>query len=461
MTDDRKESASPRSGRAASGTRAKPIRRVSGAEPGAGHYAEFIANPAAFMLRAWRECGELAEFDLGGARNILMVGPDAHEAVYRAPDDQLSAAEPYKYMVPVFGEGIQYGAPLPIERQQVKFLTHALRPERMRGYAQVISQEVEDYIADWGDEGERDFHDEFKELVLRTSTHCLMGSEFRAKLTDEFGVLFHDLEHAISPQAVVDAHSESDVFAKRDRARARLQDMLMEVVRERRRSGGDHPDMLQVFLEARYLDGSRLADELIPGMVVWIMFAGFHTSSNTAAWTAVELARNPQCIPAITREIDAAYRPGGDLSFAALREMPALDAFIGEVLRLHPPLVTLMRAVMRDFAYKGHVFEPGTTLVISPYVSHRVPEVFPDPERFDPTRPAPKSVFASIPFGGGRRKCVGNAFALLQVQSIFCALLARYEFEPVDPPESYVDIMPSLILRPSEPCLLRYRRRSA
>ena len=99
-------------------------------------------------------------------------------------------------------------------------------------------------------------------------------------------------------------------------------------------------------------------------------------------------------------------------------------------------------------------------LAISPYVSHRVPEVFPEPERFDPNRPTPRSVFASIPFGGGRRKCVGNAFALLQVQSIFCALLARYEFEPVDPPETYRDVMPSLILRPSEPCRLRYRRRA-
>jgi sterol 14-demethylase len=97
--------------------------------------------------------------------------------------------------------------------------------------------------------------------------------------------------------------------------------------------------------------------------------------------------------------------------------------------------------------------------VISPYVAHRIPEIFPDPERFDPGRPEPKSVFAYIPFGAGRRKCVGNAFALLQVKSIFCALLARYEFEPVDPPETYRDVMPSLILRPSDPCRLRYRRR--
>ncbi|MGH7337392.1 MAG: cytochrome P450, partial [Myxococcota bacterium] len=382
-----------------------------------------------------------------------------------------------------------YGAPPPIERQQVKFLTHALRPEQMKGYAHVIAHEVEAWIASWGDEGERDFYDEFKELVLRTSTHCLMGSEFRAELTEEFGALFHDLEQAISPQAVLDAHTPDAAFAKRDRARARLQDMLMETVRERRKlraasasfaqraegeqrpSGGrakpmrgaggetEYFDMLEVFMNARYLDGSALADELIPGMVVWIMFAGFHTSSNTASWTAVELARNPGHAAAVAREIDAVYRPGGDLSFAGLRELPALGRFVGEVLRLHPPLVTLMRQVMRDFEYKGNVFEPGTVLAISPYVSHRVPEVFPDPERFDPTRPPPASVFGGVPFGGGRRKCVGNAFALLQVQSIFCALLARYEFEPVDPPESYRDIMPSLILRPSEPCRLRYRRR--
>ena len=100
-------------------------------------------------------------------------------------------------------------------------------------------------------------------------------------------------------------------------------------------------------------------------------------------------------------------------------------------------------------------------LMISPYVSHRVPEHFPDPERFDPHRPAPEHVFASIPFGGGKRKCVGNAFALLQVKSIFTALLRRFELSLVDPPESYQDVMPSLILRPSDPCRLRYQRRTA
>ena len=438
---------------------------VSGAKPEVGHYEEFMAHAAHFLYRAYQECGELAEFDLFGAKHVLLASADAQEAVYRAPDDRVSASAPYQYMVPVFGEGIQYGAPLEIERQQVRFMSDALRPKRMKTYAQVVAQEVEDFIADWGDEGVRDFHDTFKDMVLRTSTHCLMGKEFRERLTDEFGVLFAQLEHAISPEAVIDFKSEADAFAKRDEARARLQDMLMEAVNERLESNarGEEPptDMLQSFLDARYKDGSAMPHELIPGMIIWIMFGGFHTSSNTAAWCCVELARHPEYQREVIEEVDAIYGDGGDLSFTSLREMPVMEGFLNETLRLHPPLLTLMRQVVNEpFEYEGNTFEVGTNLVISPYVSHRLPEHFPDPERFDPHRTPPEHLFALIPFGGGKRKCVGNAFAFLQVKSILTALLSRYELSCVDPPESYREVMPSLILRPSDPCNLRYTARA-
>jgi sterol 14-demethylase len=437
------------------------VRTVSGAKPGSGHFEEFLAHPARFLLRAYRECGELSAFDLGGQKNVLVCGPDVQEAVFRAPDDQLSASEPYQYMVPIFGQGIQFGAPFEIERQQVKIQSHALRPERMKGYARIVAQEVEEWIAGWGDAGERDFFAEMNGLVLRTSVHTLLGAEFRAKLTDEFGALLHDLELAVSPESILDPYGQQESFVRRDKARARLQEIIDEAVAVRRRSTRrEHPDMLQVFLEAEYLDGRKLSDYEIAGMVIWIMFAGFHTSSNTASWTGVELARHPGCVPPILREVDAAYAGGGELSYAALRELPALERFVFEALRLHPPLVTLQRLVKRDFEYRGVVIPAGTMLTISPYAAHRIPELFADPERFDPDRPAPSHPFAWIPFGGGRRKCVGNAFAILQVKSIFCALLRRYAFELVDPPESYREVMPSLILQVSEPARLRYRRRA-
>jgi sterol 14-demethylase len=434
-------------------------RMLSGGKPGTGHYEEFLAHPALLMLRAWQECGDFAEFDLGGMRNVLVAGPDALEAVFRAPDEQLSAAEAYQYMVPIFGEGIQFGAPLELERQQVKMQATALRPDRMKGYARIVAEEVESWIRSWGDEGELDIHHEFKELVLRTSTHCLLGAEFRNKLSEEFGALLHDLELAVSPSSVLDPYGAEEVFARRDRSRARLAELVTNVIRERRRSGEAHPDMLQVFMEVEYLDGRKLSDDEIVGMVVWIMFAGFHTSSNTATWTAVELARHPHFAAPVACEIASIYDASAGLRFASLREIPLLERFVLEVLRLHPPLVTLMRRVKSDFSVQDQTIPAGDMIAISPYVTHRLPAFNAEPERFDPERPLPEHVFAYIPFGGGRRKCVGNAFALLQVKSIFCALLRSYDFELVDPPETYRDVMPSLILQVSEPARLRYRRR--
>src|SRR5271165_5948066 len=108
-------------------TNFKPIPFLSGAKPPMGHYEEFCNTPLEFLHRAYEECGEVAEFDLGGLHTVLMVGPEAHEAFFRAPEEQLNAAAAYQMMVPVFGEGIQFGAPPEIERQQLRMQYQGLR----------------------------------------------------------------------------------------------------------------------------------------------------------------------------------------------------------------------------------------------------------------------------------------------------------------------------------------------
>lgn len=437
----------------------RSIPFVSGAKPGTGHLEEFTTTPLEFLHRAYEECGELAEFDMGGLRTVLMVGPEAHEAFFRAPDEQLNAAAAYQMMVPVFGEGVQYGAEPHIERQQLRMQYQGLKHEKMINYADVVAREVEDFIKGWGDAGEMDFYEAFTDLTLKTSTHCLLGEDFRYRLTHEFADLYRDLESGIDPSALLDPNQQKDTFHKRDLARARLEELIGESVRERRAKGGTYNDMLQIYMDAQYEDGSKLTDHEITGMVIWFMFAGHHTSSNTSAWTLLEIARHPQYYDELTAEVDRLYEHSSELSLNALREIPLLEGFIREALRLHPPLNAISRRVLQDFHYKDYNIETGKNVMLCAHVSHKLPEHFPDPERFDPKRPAPENVFAAIPFGGGRRKCVGNAFALLQVKAIFCALLRHYRFELCQPAEDYKEIMPALILRPSDPCRLRYRRR--
>lgn len=437
----------------------RSIPFASGAKPDGGHYQEFVETPLEFLKRIHDECGEIGEFDMGGLHTVLMVGPEAHEAFFRAPDEQLNAAAAYQMMVPVFGEGVQYGAEPHIERQQLKIQYQGLKHDKMINYAGVVAKEVEDFIADWGDSGELDFYEAFTDLTLKTSTHCLLGPDFRYRLTDEFSELYRDLENGIDPSALLDPGQKKERFERRDHARQRLQELIADEIAQRRASGKELNDMLNVYLTARYEDGSPLSEHEITGMVIWFMFGGHHTSSNTAAWTLVEIARHPQYHVELLEEIDRLYRVGHELSFSALREIPLLEGFIREALRLHPPLNAISRRVLKDFHYKDFVVEAGKNVMLCPWISHKLPDLFPEPDQFDPKRPAPDNPFAAIPFGGGRRKCVGNAFALLQVKAIFCELLHRYHFELTQPAERYTEIMPALILRPSDPCRLRYRRR--
>ncbi len=116
---------------------------------------------------------------------------------------------------------------------------------------------------------------------------------------------------------------------------------------------------------------------------------------------------------------------------------------------------------MKDFEYDGYVFPKGTNLIVSPTVTHRIPELFKDPDRFDPDRYGPgreedKRRFAFQAFGGGAHKCLGNAFALLQIKSIFALLLRRFAFSDFgDPLEGDFH---GVVIGPKQPCRVRYRR---
>jgi sterol 14-demethylase len=194
------------------------------------------------------------------------------------------------------------------------------------------------------------------------------------------------------------------------------------------------------------------------------MFAGHHTTSGSAAWTLIEMLRNSNVLDSVVSELDEIYADGRDVSHQALREIPKLEHGIQEALRLHPPLIILMRKVMQDFHYKGYTVPAGKLVGVSPAVSNRMPECFPEPDRYDPDRYGPgreedKQAFAWIPFGAGRHRCVGSAFAMMQIKAIFSELLQGYVFELAQSPDSYQNDHSKMVVQLKKPCRVRYRRR--
>jgi sterol 14-demethylase len=216
-------------------------------------------------------------------------------------------------------------------------------------------------------------------------------------------------------------------------------------------------------MESRYSDGRALREHEITGLLLAAMFAGHHTSSATTSWTMLELLRNPDQLARATREIDRVFGDGTPVGHESLRALAFIENCVKEALRLHPPLYVLIRVAKEPFVHKKWYIAPGTWVLVSPAVAQRIPELFRDPLRFDPDRFAPpreedRRDFAYIPFGGGRHKCPGNAFAILQVKAILTLLLGQFEFEligdPIEPNYS------GLVAGPKEPCRLRFRRRT-
>ena len=317
-----------------------------------------------------------------------------------------------------------------------------------------------------GDSGEIDLLDFFSELTLYTSSACLIGKHFREELTPEYFGVFYDLEKGTDAIAYVNSQLPLPIFRTRDRARRKLVELLTGIFERRKDVRAEERELFDILLTLENGDGSpRYTIDQITGMFISLMFAGHHTTSGTAAWSLIELLRYPDYAKHVVAEIDRLHESGTDISYSALRKVPVLEAGIKESLRLHPPLILLMRKVMSDFDYKGFTVRAGNLVAVSPALSNRLPEHFPEPDAYDPERYSEerqedRQSFAWIPFGAGRHRCVGAAFALMQLKSILCVLLREYAFELSQASESYTNDHSKMVVQLQQPCRARYRRRS-
>lgn len=436
---------------------------------GTGHLPEMRVDPISLFTRVRTECGDVGRFRLADKDVVLVSGADANEAFFRAPDDVLDQAAAYPFMTPIFGKGVVFDAS-PEERQQM-LKNQALRGDMMRGHAQTIEAEIRRMVADWGDEGEIDLLDFFAELTIYTTSACLVGKPFRNELDSSFAQHYHELEHGTDAIAYVDPYADIESFRMRDAARERLVGLVQDIIDRRNIRGTvakEDRDLLDVLISLKNEDGSdQFTADVITGIFISMMFAGHHTSSGTASWAMIELLRHPDVMSDVVAELEALYADGSEVSFQALREIPVLESALKETLRLHPPLIILMRLVQEDFELLGHTIPAGTVIAASPRVSNRIEDDFPKAEEFDPGRyvdPRQEDLqnrWTWIPFGAGKHRCVGNAFAMMQMKAIFSVILRDFEFEAAQPLDSYRDDFTKMVIQLQQPCRVRYRRKAA
>ncbi len=212
----------------------------------------------------------------------------------------------------------------------------------------------------------------------------------------------------------------------------RLHEHLMEIINQRRRSGADEGDLLSMLLQARYEDtGEGMTDEQLLNEVGVMIGAGHETTANALSWTFYLLSEHPEVEARMHAELDTVLQgrlPGVE----DLATLPYTRWVIEESMRLYPPAWGLAgRQAVAEDEIGGFTVPPNTTILIVPFVTHRDPRFWDEPERFNPERFDPERSegrprYAYLPFGGGPRLCIGSAFAMTEAQLLLATIAQRY-----------------------------------
>ena len=437
---------------------------LGGAWPLIGHLLEFRKDPVSMLDRGWREQGELVRFRLGPREFVLFTGPEAHDFYFRAPEDQLDAKAVYQFTVPIFGRGVAYDAAPELMAEQLGFLYPVLREAAMHKFAHFMFEEASRFAEGLGEQGEIDLPHAMNELTVKIASRCLIGQEVRDQVDEGFAEAYHELQNGINVLGFFMPNFPTPSHRSRDRARRKVAELFGRVMAARRASGAEPDDFMQTLMQARYKSGRALSDDEVTGILLTVLFAGQHTSAVLSTWTLLEMLRAPSYLAQVRDEMQDVYRDSGTMNLESLKQQVAMEHAVRECERLHPPLILLIRKVLRPIHYGEHVVPAGTLAVVSPAVSHRLGHVFADPEQYNPQRfAAPASEdkqhhYALIGFGGGKHRCMGKHFAYLQLKALWTVLLDRFDFhlDTDFPAPNYG----SWVTGPQVPCRVRYQRRT-
>lgn len=442
-------------------------------------YGQVFTIPVSMTLFIWSNIEALRSthtffMQIFNQRMTFLIGPEAQELFFKANDDTLNQDDPYYFMTSVFGPGVVYDAPKKKRQMQFQTMANGLRTARMKTYVAKIQKETEQYINEkWNQKsGTIDLYKALSELTILTASRCLHGDDVREHMFADLQSLYHDLDEGLTPLTVLWSKAPTPEHFRRDKARKELVKLFGKVIKERRANPekNDGSDILSLFMDIKYKDGSLVTDEEVTGLLIALLFAGQHTSCTTSTWTLLLLLHNPMVLDRVMKEQDDILDPNkAELDLEDVQKMELLHNCMREALRMCPTFIMLLRKVMKDTKItvkgKSYIIPKNDVAVVSPTVSMRLPTTFKNPDQFDPDRfAAPreehKRPYSYLGFGGGMHSCMGQVFAFVQVKTILSVILKHYDLTPESsklPAIGYTD----MVVGPRGNCNVRYEKKNA
>jgi cytochrome P450 len=383
-------------------------------------------RPTAFMERCRARYGKRFTIRLPGQPPFVMISePDQIKELFTAPPDVLHPGEGARILEPIVGRNSVILLDEAPHLEQRKLMLPAFHGERMQKLTGLMEELAEREVASWPTGRAFELHPRFQALTLEIILRAVFGLDAGERLDRLRDRLTAILDFGTSPASVNPRLQRPfggiGPFARFARVREQADALVYEQIDERRRSGESRDDVLSMLLEARHEDGSEMSREEIRDELMTALVAGHETTASELAWAFERLAREPRVLTRLHEEIDSEDGNG------------YLTATIQETLRRRPVLPQAEpRLVKKSVEIGGWLYDPGVVLAANAWLVHHDPDVYPDPFAFRPERfvDEPPGTYTWIPFGGGRRRCLGASFAMLEMRVALRAALRRYTIEP-------------------------------
>jgi cytochrome P450 len=413
------------------GSDLKPILGDSGL-PVIGHLIETFRGGPEYILEQYRKHGPLYYADSPALAAVMAVGPDATQAVFSNRNKDFSQRAWDPVIGPFFEGGLML---LDFDEHMFhrRIMQEAFTRSRLAGYVSHIDSVASSVLAtEWVANDPRFlFHPRVKELTLDIAAEVFMGIPAGTdhKLVTTINQAFTTTTRA--GNAIVRTSVPPLTWWRGIQARKTLVEYFSRAIAEKRR--GEGTDMLSVLCHAQDEDGGSFTDDQIVSHMIFLMMAAHDTSTSTMTTMAYHLAANPDWQDKLREESE---RIGdGPLDIEALEKLETYDLVINESLRMQTPLPFNFRRAVRDTELLGYYIPAGTDVITWPSLNHRLPELWTDPDKFDPDRfSEPRNEhkshrYAFAPFGGGAHKCIGMVFGQLEIKTVMHRLLRRYRLE--------------------------------
>ncbi|QZZ21230.1 cytochrome P450 [Leptothermofonsia sichuanensis E412] len=424
--------------------------------PFVGETLQLLFDPD-FATRRFQKYGPIFKTRILGRPSVFMAGPEAAEFILSSHIDCFTWRDgwPQSFKI-LLGQSlfVQEGEE---HRRNRKLMMPAFHGAALARYLGTIATLTQTYLQQWEARQELIWYDEFKQLTFDIASCIFLGSrpgEDTTRLSQLFTTLTNGL-FGIGLRKAIAARNE-------------ILDYLTQVIQTRQQNPTD--DALSLLIQAGDDHGDSLSLEEIRAQAMLLLFAGHETTTAMLTWICLELARHPDILQRARTEqsqLLALSSPASlsspPLTLEQLGTMPYLEQILNEVERLHPPVAGGFRGVVKPFEFKGYQVPAGWLAQYSILQTQRSPEVYTNPEQFDPDRFSPErqeakqKAFSLIGFGGGPRICLGIAFAKLEMKIVMAYLLRGYEWELLPNQNLEPKIIPTR--RPKDGLKVKFRRK--